>query len=204
MFFVKTPSIVKRYYSGLVWDIPTEEKVIYLTFDDGPTPEVTSYVLKELSKYNAKATFFCLGCNVDKHPNIYQEIISEGHQIGNHTYHHLNGWHTNNQQYFDNVEKCSKTIDSKLFRPPYGRIKKSQSAKLIQDYKIVMWDVLSGDFDPKTTPEQCLKNVIDYTSEGSIVVFHDSKKASQNLSYALPKFLAYFHERGYRFEAIEQ
>ena len=144
-----------------------------------------------------------MGSNVSKHLKIFQQITSEGHAVGNHTYHHLNGWHTNNEDYLRNIKKCEEVVTSNLFRPPYGRIKKSQYELIKNDYKVIMWDVLSGDFDPKTSPEKCLSNVINNTTEGAIIVFHDSLKAADNLKYTLPKVLSHFTEQGYRFEKLE-
>lgn len=203
MYLVKSPFFLKKYYSNFVWKIPTTEKIIYLTFDDGPTPEITEWTLTTLKKFNAKATFFCVGSNVAKHPEIFQKIICDGHAIGNHTHHHLNGWHTDKEAYFRNIKKCEEVVKSNLFRPPYGRIKKSQYELIKEDYKVIMWDVLSGDFDPKTSPEKCLSNVINNTTEGSVVVFHDSIKAAYNLKFTLPKVLSHFAEQGYRFEKLE-
>lgn len=203
MYLVKSPFFLKKYYSNFVWKIPTTEKIIYLTFDDGPTPEITEWTLATLKTFNAKATFFCVGSNVAKHPEIFQKIICDGHAIGNHTHHHLNGWHTDKEAYFRNIKKCEEVVKSNLFRPPYGRIKKSQYELIKDDYKVIMWDVLSGDFDSKTSPEKCLHNVKNNTTEGSVVVFHDSLKAADNLKYTLPKVLEYFTEKGYRFEKLE-
>lgn len=202
MYLVKSPFFLKKYYSNFVWKIPTAEKIIYLTFDDGPTPEITEWTLTTLKKFNAKATFFCIGANVVKYSGIFQQIINQGHAIGNHTHHHLNGWHTDKEIYFRNIKKCEEVVKSNLFRPPYGRIKKSQYELIKDDYKVIMWDVLSGDFDPKTSPEKCLSNVKNNTTEGSVVVFHDSLKAADNLKYTLPKVLEYFTEKGYRFEGV--
>jgi peptidoglycan-N-acetylglucosamine deacetylase len=203
MYLVKSSYFIKKYYSNFIWKIPTTEKIIYLTFDDGPTPEITEWTLATLKAFNAKATFFCVGSNVAKHPEIFQQIISEGHAVGNHTYHHLSGWNTNNEDYLRNIKKCEEIVTSNLFRPPYGRIKKSQYELIKNDYQVIMWDVLSGDFDPKTSPEKCLSNVIHNTTEGSIVVFHDSMKAADNLKFTLPKILAHFAEQGYRFDKLE-
>lgn len=202
MYLVKSSYFIKKYYSNFIWKIPTAEKIIYLTFDDGPTPEVTEWTLSILKTFNAKATFFCVGSNAAKHTNIFQQIINEGHAVGNHTHHHLNGWHTDNEAYLRNIKKCEKVVKSDLFRPPYGRIKKSQYELIKEDYKVIMWDVLSGDFDKNTSPEKCLSNVTNNTTEGSIIVFHDSLKAADNLKYTLPKVLAYFTEQGYRFERL--
>ena len=202
MFLAKIPTIIKKYYPKLVWDLPNAENKIYLTFDDGPVPEVTEWVLDLLKEYNIKATFFCIGDNVVKHPEIYKRILTEGHAVGNHTFNHLNGWKTSGGQYIKNVIACQDVVDSKLFRPPYGRIKKSQLNKLSLRYKIVMWDVLSGDFDQNLTPKKCYKNVIENTVPGSIIVFHDSLKAEGNLKYALPKSIEHLLAKGFVFEVL--
>ncbi len=204
MYFVRPPFLLKKIYQDCVWDIPTKEKVIYLTFDDGPIPIVTPWVLETLKKYNAKATFFCIGENVRKHNSIFQQVIAAGHTIGNHTYNHRNGWKVADDQYFNNVKRGTRFIPSKLFRPPYGKIKRSQSKVLHHDYSIIMWNVLCGDFDKSTSKEDCLRNAVKYTNEGSIIVFHDSLKAAENLYHVLPIFLRFFSLRGYRFEAIQQ
>lgn len=203
MFLAKSPSILKKYYSQLIWDVPNKENKIYLTFDDGPIPEVTEWVLDLLKAYKIKATFFCIGDNVQKNPIIFQRIITEGHAVGNHTQNHLNGWKTADYKYFDSVEKCSKLVNSRLFRPPYGRIRKSQYTVLKAKYSIVMWDVLSGDFDTKTSPIKCYNNVIKNTKPGSIIVFHDSLKAAVNLKYALPKAIEKLLEKGFVFEVLK-
>lgn len=182
--------------------MPTNEKILYLTFDDGPIPEVTEFVLGELKKYSAKATFFCIGENIDKHPEIFRKIAEGGHAAGNHTYHHLNGWKTNDLLYFESTERTRSLVSSRLFRPPYGKIKKSQIKFFGDRYKIIMWDVLTYDYHPKVSAEKCLSNVLRKSRSGSIVVFHDSVKAKQNLYYALPLVLKHFSELGYRFETI--
>lgn len=189
-------------YRDLVWKISTPDPVLFLTFDDGPVPEVTPQVLSILKAYNAKATFFCIGDNVNKHPEIYKDILKEGHTVGNHSYNHLNGWKTKNPVYFRNVMKCSEKVESKLFRPPYGKITRSQSAKLKRNFSIIMWDVLSGDFDSEITKEKCLKNVIQSAQNGSIIVFHDSIKAADKMLFALPEALKYFSEKGFSFRAL--
>lgn len=214
-FPIKTPSIIQRIFKNYVWSFSDSNNSIYLTFDDGPTPEITEWTLNELKKYNAKATFFCIGKNVVNHPSICQKIIDEGHSIGNHTHNHLNGWKNSNTTYFENIERTEKTLQlfsnsglkiqnsELLFRPPYGKIKPSQAKKILnKGYKIIMWDVLSADFDQKITVEKCLENVIKNTNNGSIVVFHDSKKAEKNLKYALPRVLAHFSGKGFEFKRI--
>jgi peptidoglycan/xylan/chitin deacetylase (PgdA/CDA1 family) len=202
MFLAKSPTLIKQYYSKLIWDIPNDENKIYLTFDDGPIPEVTEWVLDVLKKYQIKATFFCIGDNVKKHPGIYQRILDEGHAVGNHTQNHLKGWKTVDETYLKNVEECAEQINSTLFRPPYGKIKKSQFKLINQHYSIIMWDVLSGDFDVKTTLEKCYNNVVKNTKSGSIIVFHDSIKASKNLKYALPKAIEFLLNKGFIFDVI--
>jgi peptidoglycan/xylan/chitin deacetylase (PgdA/CDA1 family) len=206
MYLIKTPFWLRAIYSNCTWKIPTKDKVIYLTFDDGPDPEATAFVLANLKKYNAKATFFCIGNNVLKHPNIYESVLKDGHRVGNHTYDHLNGWQTENLLYIDNIKDAKNMIESILFRPPYGRIKKSQIKLLKQSdslpNQIIMWDVLSGDFDQKVDGETCARNVIKNTVPGSIIVFHDSQKAWDRMSVALPIVLEYFSNLGYRMELI--
>ncbi len=202
MYLAKTPGIVKPVYKDLVWNIPQEEKVIYLTFDDGPVPEVTPKVLDVLLQFNIKATFFCIGDNVQKHPELFHRLLNEGHRIGNHTNNHLNGWKCSDMSYLRNVLKCAEYVNSDLFRPPYGKIKRSQATALKSKYKIVMWDVLSGDFDPYTPPEKCVHNVLDNVANGSIIVFHDSIKAANKMLYALPIVLEQLLAQEYRFEVI--
>ncbi len=203
MYLVKTPQFISKLFPNFIWNIPRKESVIYLTFDDGPIPEVTPWVLETLEQYQAKATFFCVGDNVKKYPSLFQEVKDKGHVVGNHTFHHLNGWQTDNVTYLRNVRKGAHAVRSELFRPPYGKLKPSQAQFLNRHYRIVMWDVLSGDFDQSITQEQCLQNVIKNTQKGSIVVFHDSLKAEKNLKYVLPKVLKHFKEKGYRFEVLE-
>ncbi len=202
MFLAKTPAIIKKYYPQLIWDVPNNEQKIYLTFDDGPIPEITEWVLQLLQEKQVRATFFCIGDNVKKHPELYQKILNEGHVVGNHTFNHLEGWKTGTWKYLKNIEECHQLVNSKLFRPPYGRIKKSQANKIVRKYKVVMWDVLSGDFDQKTTPEKCYNNVVQNVNSGSIIVFHDSLKAERNLKYALPKAIDYLLEKGFVFDVL--
>jgi peptidoglycan/xylan/chitin deacetylase (PgdA/CDA1 family) len=188
--------------------MPDHEKSVYLTFDDGPHPQATPFALKLLKQYNASATFFCIGKNVVAHPEIYNQIINQGHAVGNHTYNHLNGWKSNNEAYLKDIGLAAQHINSNLFRPPYGRITSFQAKNLKavmkgSEPKVIMWDVLSGDFDMDITNEQCLSNVILNAVQGSIIVFHDSQKAWLKLEYALPRVLEYFSEKGYSFRSIE-
>ncbi len=200
--FVKSPSILKKIFPNLIWDIKTDKKEIYLTFDDGPHPKITLQVLKILNKFKAKATFFCVGENISKYPNTYKLITSNGHRVGNHSYNHINGWKSSNKEYFTNIEKAEKLIHSNLFRPPYGRVTPMQIKFLKKQYSIVMWSVLTYDFDKKVSKEQCLKNSIINTKPGSVVVFHDSIKSADNLLYALPLFLKYFTDNGFIFKML--
>ncbi len=204
LHWVKTHWTIKKLFSNYVWDVPNMENKVYLTFDDGPTPEITKWTLNQLKNYNAKATFFCIGDNVRKYPETFEEVVKEGHSIGNHTFNHLNGWKTNTQNYIENAKLFEKeygklsTETCKLFRPPYGKIKPSQSKILRRmGYKIIMWDVLSVDFDITITPEQCLQNVLQNVKSGSIIVFHDSVKAFANLEYVLPRTLEFLEQKGF-------
>lgn len=199
MYQVKTPSVLKPLAKDLLWHVDSCDNTLYLTFDDGPTPKVTDEVLRRLARYNAKATFFCLAKNVESHTTLYNEILSQGHLIGNHTFDHVDGWKTANFTYYRSVLKAASVFNSKLFRPPYGRITPAQVGALKQRFTIVMWDVLSADFDPETTPEQCLKNVIENAVSGSIVVFHDSVKAHKKMLYALEGALDHFSKKNFQF-----
>ena len=194
--------------SGLIFPrftyrIKDSEDCVFLTFDDGPHPVLTPFVLNALANYGAKATFFMLGSHVEKYPDLLKRIIDEGHAIGNHTYSHPNGWQTDNTTYLKDVNLASACIKSKLFRPPYGRIRPSQSKCLLQDYKVVMWDVMSYDFHPEVKPEKCLSNVLDNVKGGSIVVFHENDKAFSKLQYALPKVLELLSSKGFRFLPLQ-
>ena len=203
MYVPKVPGIFWRLFPGLLWKMPETDRSLFLTFDDGPIPGVTDFALEQLEKFGAKATFFCLGKNVEAHPALYQRIIKSGHAIGNHTYHHLNGWETDDEIYYDDIDRCAQKVNSRYFRPPYGKITMAQINYLKPHYKIVMWDVMSGDFDPEISKEKCLKNVINNASDGSIIVMHDSAKAEPKLRFALPKILEHFSEKGYLFLAID-
>jgi len=203
MFLAKTPAFLPFLMPSYTWRVPTTEKILYLTFDDGPIPVVTPWVLETLRTYAAKATFFCVGDNVQKHPEVFQQVISEGHAVGNHTFNHLNGWKTDTNTYLENVAQCSRVFNSKLFRPPYGRLRPQQLKALKSEYQIVMWDILSGDFSQKISGDTCLQQVMQYARPGSIVVLHDSLKAERNLRYVLPRVLEGLGGEGFRFEALK-
>ncbi len=202
MYLVKTPPLAKKIFCDYLWDIPTEEKVLYFTFDDGPIPEVTPMVLDILKDYSAQATFFCVGENIEKHPHIFQRILDENHAVGNHTHNHLNGWKTPKDVYINNVSKCQKLVNSKLFRPPYGKITREQANTLKSQYTIVMWDILCGDFDKKVTSKNCFGRMKKHAVPGSIIVLHDSIKTKNCVQKALPETLEFFQKQGYRFEKI--
>ncbi len=207
-YWIKTNSIIKKLFSQYVWDVPNTENKIYLTFDDGPTSKITEWVLDELEKHHAKATFFCIGKNIETNPEIYKQIVQKGHRIGNHTFNHWNGWKTTTERYLKNISLCENLIsktnsETKIFRPPYGKIKPTQTKRLRKlGYKIIMWDVLSADFDQTITRENCLENVISNIKEGSIIVFHDSHKAFQNLEYTLPRVLEYIDKNNFSYGVI--
>lgn len=209
LYWIKTHAIVRAIARGLLWNIPNKQKAIYLTFDDGPTPKITNWVLDQLAQYKAKATFFCIGKNAEAHPNLCREIKAQGHQIGNHTQNHLNGWITSASDYLADFEDCKQTLQNtlneevKLFRPPYGKMGWRAFWKIKkQGYTIVMWDVLSADFDSEISAEQCLANVLNNIESGSIVVFHDSQKCFTKLRKVLPKTLAFLHENNFCCEVI--
>ncbi len=202
MYLVRPPFLLKKFYPELLWRVKTDEKIIYLSFDDGPHPEITGWVLDQLKIYKAKAIFFCVGENVKRYPEMYARILAEGHLTGNHTNNHLNGWESDSRTYLSNVITCSHSVKSVFFRPPYGRLKKSQSARIRLRYTVVMWDVLSGDFDRNTSSEKCLENTLKNSRNGSIVVFHDSLKAQTNLYYTLPRYLEAMQKSGFRFDLL--
>ncbi|MEJ5992926.1 polysaccharide deacetylase family protein [Pedobacter sp. Du54] len=215
MYLVKSPLLLKWLYSALTWNKSRSEKIVYLTFDDGPIPNVTEFVLNTLKTFNIKATFFCIGDNIIKHPEVFERLKNEGHAIGNHTFNHLNGWKTDDETYLNNILKCQELTQSNLFRPPFGRIKKSQVHSLQSKFfdlqpnsqlathnsqlHIIMWDVLSGDFDTNLSPKKCYHNVIKHTENGSIIVFHDSLKAFERLKFTLPKAIEFLINEGYQF-----
>ncbi len=203
MFYTaKIPWIIKKIFPSLIYTVDNQEKKVFITFDDGPIAATTTQILDILDTFGAKATFFCLGKNVENHPELFELIKQKGHSVGNHSYSHKNGWKTENTEYFHDIDKATKLIKSKLFRPPYGKIKPSQIKYLKKEYKIVMWDVLSGDFDPHTSKEKCYDNVINNIESGSIVVFHDSVKAKGKVLDVLPRVLKKLSELGYVFEGL--
>lgn len=206
LYPIKVSKIFKSIFNKWIWSFNTHKKEIYLTFDDGPIPVITPWVLNQLKNYNAKATFFCIGDNIIKHPEVFHQIINLGHRIGNHTFNHLKGWNTNKIQYLKNIESTEALLPktkNKIFRPPHGRISLSQSKEIRSlGYQIIMWDVLSADFDKNTTSKECTKNVLNNIKNGSIVVFHDSIKAFPRLKETLPKVLDVLYKEGYVFKTI--
>jgi peptidoglycan-N-acetylglucosamine deacetylase len=207
-YFIKIPWIAKQFFSSYIWSINTSEKEVFLTFDDGPHPSITPWVLEQLRSYNAKATFFCIGKNVHEHPDVYKQILSEGHATGNHTYHHVNGWKVDTKEYLQDIDKATALIQTNLFRPPYGRIRSNQAKQIGDalhrtDARVIMWDVLSADFDETITKEECLKNVLTNYTKGSVIVFHDSEKAFSHLKFVLPKLLEHLQREGYMCRKIE-
>ncbi len=207
LYFVKTPVWLQKLFTGRIWRCKGEKKTVYLTFDDGPHPIHTMFVLDELKKFNAKATFFCIGKNVALFPDIYNRILKEGHAVGNHTYNHLKGSKTSTSDYVADVERASNTINSQLFRPPYGKLKRFQE-KILREgrwqFKVIMWTVLSGDFDTSISPQRCLENVLLHSSDGDIIVFHDSEKAAGRMRYALPKVLESFAGKNILMKALSE
>lgn len=210
-YLVKTPKIFYTLFYKRIWSLSNKKNAVFLTFDDGPIPEITPWILSQLKKYQAKATFFCVGENMVKHPELSKNMVQEGHTLGNHTFNHLNGWKTNAAFYIENVARTQGLIHtisnpvnkSKIFRPPYGKLTPNQAALLLKNgYKIIMWSVLSADFDPNISKEICLKNVLKNIVPGSIIVFHDSLKTKEKLNYVLPKVLAYIYDKNWHCEAI--
>ncbi len=202
MFVERPLRLLRIFYNGAIWRIPKKEKTIYLTFDDGPTPEITKRVLDILDVYKVKASFFCIGKNVENNKGIYTDILNRGHVVGNHTHNHLKGFEHTNIEYIANIEKASIHIDSKLFRPPYGRIKPSQLKSLLQKYKVVLWDLVTRDYNTKLHPNYILFNIKLLTRNGSVIVFHDSKKAEKNLFAVLPKAIEFWQKEGYKFALL--
>lgn len=199
---VRPPQLLRSFYKGSLWRMEKTQPVIYLTFDDGPIPELTPWVLDVLKQYQVKATFFCVGENISKNPELFERLKEEGHQVGNHTFNHIKGWKVNKSKYLNNIEKCQALTKTNLFRPPYGRIKKSQFNVILKDYQVVFWDVLSYDYDSLITPKKCLDNSIKYTRNGSIIVFHDNIKAQKNLKFALPHYIEHFLKLNYKFATL--
>lgn len=204
----RPPFFLPLIFPTLRWREQTHERKLFLTFDDGPMPEITDFVLETLETFNVSGVFFVIGDNVRKHPETFGKIIQRGHGVGNHTFNHVNGWKTATQDYLGNVERCREVLkqehsDTSLFRPPYGRITPDQVRKLKSSYRIIMWDVLTRDYDAACSPESCLRATIRYSRPGSIIVFHDSHKASRNLIYTLPRFIAHALEAGYAFDKIQ-
>lgn len=204
MYWHKNNVVLPWLYPSFIWHKSRKEKKIYLTFDDGPIPEVTEWVLHTLQSYQAKATFFCVGDNIHKHPRVYEKVKKAGHTTGNHTFNHLNGWKTSREVYLENISRCRQVAGEELhlFRPPYGKITRQQAALISHAYQIIMWDVLSGDFDQHLSPAVCLQKSVKYTENGSIIIFHDSLKARKNLEYVLPRYLEHFCSLGYTFEKL--
>lgn len=206
-YFIKTPWWVKKLFRQFTWEMPANGKTLYLTFDDGPHPSITPWVLAELKKWNAKATFFCIGKNVLQYPRVYNTILESGHTTGNHTFSHLNGWKVSTDEYIADIQQATSLIQSCLFRPPYGRIKNKHLQplkKLLGPHaQVVMWDVLSADFDKSITKEQCFNNILRNVKDGSVIVLHDSEKAYQNLSYSLPLVLQHLSAKGYVFKSLK-
>jgi len=205
MYLIKSPFILTEFSKkSITWKLPSNKKVLYLTFDDGPVPIVTPKVLSILKSYNAKATFFMVGENAQRYPDILSQVVSDGHQIGNHTFNHLNGTKVSDISYYRNINKAKEYIDSNLFRPPYGRIRPRQISEIKKKYQIVLWSVLSGDFDESISEKKCLSNVIKNSKSGSIIVFHDSLKAQERMLFALKGTLEHFSNLGFEFLAINQ
>lgn len=202
MFISRIPGLLKYFYRTVTWELPAEGKVVYLTFDDGPTVEVTDWVLEKLKEYHAVGTFFCLGKNVAENPKIFERIRNAGHAVGNHSYSHMKGFSNSLEAYRENIDRAAALIPSRLFRPPYGRILPVQAKEITRDYKVIMWSVLSVDYNPKVSGKQVVKNVLNHFRPGSIIVFHDSVKASGNLYYALPRVLDFLKENGYKTAVI--
>lgn len=202
MLIEQTPKAFRAFFPGAVWRLPQKEKTVYLTFDDGPIPEVTPFVLDLLKRYGIKATFFCVGDNIRKNPEIFEQILREGHQVGNHTFNHLQGFKCSTKAYMENVKKADTYIKSTLFRPPHGQFRIPQMLKLRKKYKIVLWDVITRDYNQSLSGEFVLNIVKKYTRNGSIIVFHDSLKAEKNIKYALPKAIEFLMQEGYKFESL--
>ncbi|HWR33430.1 MAG TPA: polysaccharide deacetylase family protein [Chitinophagaceae bacterium] len=204
-YLVKTPWWLKKLYPGCLWDMQVKDKTLYLTFDDGPHPTITTFILSELKKYNAKATFFCIGENVARYPDLYQKMIDDGHAVGNHTQYHVNGWNTRVEDYLRDIREARQFINSRLFRPPYGRMKREQMKQLMtgeDKMAIVMWNILAGDWDASVSPEKCYARIKNKITAGDIIVLHDSDKAWDRMSHILPRLLEDFSKSGFHFGKI--
>jgi len=198
MYFFSTPCIIKKIHKrNFIWEIHNKENAIYITFDDGPNTETTPWILDELKKYSAKATFFCLGKNIIEYPSVYKLMLDKGHVVGNHSYSHYDGWKTGTSRYLEDIDHCDQLIKSNLFRPPYGRLKLAQLKSLKNKYSVIMWSKMSGDFDIKLDKDKCLESLLNNSKSGDIVVFHDSLKAKENVRYILPRYLKYLHENNF-------
>lgn len=201
---IRLPKLATRYFPNALWRLPGDEKKVALTFDDGPVPEVTPWVLNLLKEENIKACFFCVGENVKRHPEVYQQIIADGHQVGNHTFNHLQGLKTTNEDFFANVEKAATYVDSKFMRPPHGWMRKSQYQELAEKYQVVMWDLISRDYITKVSSDDVVSNVMNFVRPGSIIIFHDSVKAQKNLKPALPVIIKKLKQKGYQFTLLHE
>lgn len=202
MYLINTPRVIKRCLPQLIWEMPSGENILYLTFDDGPHPEITRQTLQILKEFQATSTFFCVGENAQKHPEIIEEILVNNHAVGSHTFHHLNGWRTKTDDYLQDVFLAADLLNTSLFRPPYGRLRPSQIKSITPRLKIIMWSVLSGDFDQRISPQECFDNCVRHARDGSIIVFHDSEKAAKRMLYTLPRLLEFFTAKGFSFRPL--
>lgn len=204
MYLTTSPKLLRLLMPrNLIWEIPEKEKALYLSFDDGPVAGITDTTLSVLDKFNARATFFCVGENVKKNPGIYKNIMAAGHAVGNHTFHHLNGWNTPPEDYYRDIHECAQLVNSNLFRPPYGRITCNQTSYLSKAYKIIMWSVISGDFDPSVNADRCVSNVLRSAKAGSIIVMHDGENSGEKMLKALPQVLDHFTSKGFTFQPLK-
>lgn len=202
MFIEQPPKVFRALYPGAIWRMDPKERAVYLTFDDGPIPEITPWVLDLLDKYEIKATFFLVGDNVRKHPEEFKMILERGHRVGNHTFNHIRGFEYSRKNYLDNTEKANELIKSDLFRPPHGHMRAYQYYALRKNYKIVMWDLVTRDYSNKLNGGQVFEKVKHYVRNGSIITFHDSLKSEQNMKYALPRSIEWLLEQGYQFKLL--
>lgn len=203
MFIEQVPAFVRNIFPEALWRMNSAEKAVYLTFDDGPIPVITPWVVDLLGKYNIKATFFMVGDNVRKHPQEYMQVVKAGHRVGNHTFNHLKGLFTDTREYLENVKKADALIHSNLFRPPHGMLRRSQYKELCKRYKFIMWDLVTRDYSRRLNGEEVLGNVKKLVRPGSIITFHDSLRSEANLKYALPRSIDWLLEEGYSFKVFE-